>query len=815
MSRGTSLDFVFSNLISGTYDGSSICFIPGTSKLLFPQGNRLTIYDVARGQSQTHELEHTSTITRVAASPCGRYVVTVDNKDWVFVSELRVGGFIYKRRFKKPVTAVAFAGNGRGFALASANKLTLYRDPSRVDSLKPFVSERRVGGHFDAITSVEFSPDGRFFSTCSADMTIRVFTTESDDEFVPLTLAGHRGKPLFASFGADSRKITSLGADGSLFVWRIEDDLSLSIVSRRRLDEDSFENPKNKFQNISAAAISENALVAGFNDGVFKVYAIAGEQLALHASATVTFSSERVNFIAISENYAAITSRRLGELVVWDLGSGDVVQRTMSHFGGVTCFDYSPNGVVVATGGDDGKLKVWDTQNGSCLLTFNEHKGPVSDVVFGESGRTVVTASFDGTVKAFDVVGGRCFRTFTAPEYVEFYRVAMDSHGEFVAAVGRGGLEIYLWAMSTGKLVETLTTHTAPVSCIAFTPTVNLVSGSWDGTVRLWDFLDAHSSIGFDARGEVTDIAVSGDGRTLCIANSSGRIVLYDPQTEDYLGEIECAKDARGGKKLESDRSRQNTQWYFDSIDFSPDGSFIVCGGRSKYVCVYSVKSKLLMRRISHTVNTEFSGVEGYVKEYHGSGIAQQIVDAQLGEKEIIEAAARQVKWCPTGRGFSAATPEGLLVFISADERIVDPVELEVDITPDAVQAAVEKEEWVNALVMSIRLGHTERQLLLSVITRIPIDAIEFVANHIPTRFAADFLQTLAEALKSATQVELLVRWIKATLKFHSHKLLKDPSAVPAAHLLLKALSSKVDEVKSVARSNLDMMNFICSQPDP
>lgn len=823
----SALDFVFSNLISGTYDGSSIKFMPSGDQLVYPQGNRITIFDVSRGQSKTLEIEHPATITLVAVSQCGHYIISADRQNNVFLSEVEIGGFIYKKKFKNPISALAFGPNG--FAIASSNKLTLYKHPLEISPLKPFVSIKRVGGHYEYINSIDFSRNGRYFTTTSADSTIRLFMTDPDEDFVPIILTGHRGKPLFAIFDKeDNQKIYSLGADGSFFVWRILEDNSITIISKRRLDEESFENPKNRFQNVTAADFNGDSLVAGFSKGTFKTYTIPNDEIHIKSSATVNFSTERVRSVTISQRYAALTSQKLGELVVWDLQSGTVSQRQMSHYGGVTCFDYSPNGVVVATGGDDGKLKIWDVQTGSCLMTFDEHKGPVTDVIFAENGRSVITCSYDGECKAFDVVRGRCFRTFKTSESdssevkrVEFSRIAVDNHFDFLAACGRGTMSIYLWSISTGKLLEELTGHSGPVSSINFTPLCKLVSGSWDGTVRVWDFLDSHSSIAYDAKGEVTDTAVSPDGKIVAFSNANGRIYFYDLQTDNYITEVSVSLDARGGKRLEGERSSSTSKWFFESISFSPDSLFLVCGGKSKFICIYSIKKNdggyktpILMRRIQHTVNTEFSGVEGYVKEYHGSGIAQQIMDAKLGKREIIEAAANQVKWCPTGRGIAAATPEGLLVFVSSDQRYVNPIELEADVTPQSVEKAMEQNEFVKAVAMSIKLGHTERQLLLSVVSRIPVDAVEFVASRIPTRFASDFIQFLAEALRESNQVQLIMMWALATLRFNSRSLLADPAAVPAAHLLQRSISTRLELVRKTANENLDLMNFICDQPD-
>jgi hypothetical protein len=129
--HGSSLDFVFSNLISGRYDGASISFIPNSSKLLFPQGNRLTIFDVARGFSQTHGLEHPATITTAVVSECGRYIVSADRRNTFYISEMRPGGFAYTvdsksrllhSRSPRPVRALQLRARTGSFCIAIRHK---------------------------------------------------------------------------------------------------------------------------------------------------------------------------------------------------------------------------------------------------------------------------------------------------------------------------------------------------------------------------------------------------------------------------------------------------------------------------------------------------------------------------------------------------------------------------------------------------------------------------------------------------------------------------------------------------------------------
>ena len=48
--------------------------------------------------------------------------------------------------------------------------------------------------------------------------------------------------------------------------------------------------------------------------------------------------------------------------------------------------------------------------------------------------------------------------------------------------------QIFVWATKTGRLLDVLAAHEAPVVVLAFSPAQPLLaSGSWDKTVRTWD----------------------------------------------------------------------------------------------------------------------------------------------------------------------------------------------------------------------------------------------------------------------------------------------------------------------------------------
>ncbi|VDK89332.1 unnamed protein product [Dibothriocephalus latus] len=84
---------------------------------------------------------------------------------------------------------------------------------------------------------------------------------------------------------------------------------------------------------------------------------------------------------------------------------------------------------------------------------------------------------------------------------VQLASLAADPVGELAAAGALDAFEAYVWSVKTGLLLTVLTGHTAPVSSLEFNPGLEfyggleLVTASWDGTVRTWSLADCEAAI--------------------------------------------------------------------------------------------------------------------------------------------------------------------------------------------------------------------------------------------------------------------------------------------------------------------------------
>ena len=52
------------------------------------------------------------------------------------------------------------------------------------------------------------------------------------------------------------------------------------------------------------------------------------------------------------------------------------------HGHGMRCMSYSPEGVALATGGEDGTLKLWIASSGLCYCTLSSHIALITAIIF-------------------------------------------------------------------------------------------------------------------------------------------------------------------------------------------------------------------------------------------------------------------------------------------------------------------------------------------------------------------------------------------------------------------------------------------------
>jgi periodic tryptophan protein 2 len=329
----------------------------------------------------------------------------------------------------------------------------------------------------------------------------------------------------------------------------------------------------------------------------------------------------------------------------------------------------------------------------------------------------------------------RNFRTLTTPSPAQFMCLATDPAGEIVAAGAMEPFDVYVWSLQTGKLLDVLSGHEGPVSSVSFSSSLGmLASGSWDKTVKLWDVFAGNAAPESLSHGaDVLAVRFRPDGKQLVSSTLDGQLHFWDAKAGREMKTIDGRRDIRGGRKSTDVRTAKSSAAgkCFTSMCYTADGECVIAGGRSKFVCIYSVESGLLLRKYQLSHNRS---LEGVLDKLNTRGIKDGEVLATLdlsgsederdrlpdeslpgtrrgdlsSRKARPEIRSKCVEFSPSGEAWAAATTEGMMVFGSASEEVFDPFDLDEDVTPAAVASAMRGGRYARALLMALHLSDDE-----------------------------------------------------------------------------------------------------------
>ncbi|KDE03868.1 hypothetical protein MVLG_05690 [Microbotryum lychnidis-dioicae p1A1 Lamole] len=357
--------------------------------------------------------------------------------------------------------------------------------------LKQFTNLGSQIGDTRPLGPLKFSPDGTILLTSSWTGTAKLWSVPSCKEV--RTLKAHKERiggvawHSSATIGQSTASVNfaTSGADKEIKLWNLENTESLATLTGHsaRVSRIAF-HPSGEY------------LGSASYDGTFRLWSVeTSTELLLqegHSKEVYSLAFQPDGSLACTGGLDAIGR-------VWDLRSGRSAMVLDGHVKDVLSMDFAPNGHQIVSGSNDDTIRVWDLRALKSVYTIPAHKSAVAEVAFFKTG-----ASQTGQRKILP----RGFKT----------------------------LGVFDWNEEANKDVKGPNEGEQDIADVPLNG-LYLVSGGYDGTVKIWSADDWQlvKTLTADSEGKVMGVDVSPDARFIASSEYSRTFKLWSTPEVDLV----------------------------------------------------------------------------------------------------------------------------------------------------------------------------------------------------------------------------------------------------------------------------------------
>lgn len=145
---------------------------------------------------------------------------------------------------------------------------------------------------------------------------------------------------------------------------------------------------------------------------------------------------------------------------------------------------WSPNGLHIASAGQDKTLQVWNAFSGS-LESMYKHDNVVTAVAWSPDGAYIASGGDDHIVRVWNTMTRKF--AFSCSAGSNIWGLEWSPNGRYIASSG-GNYSVRIWDAKNGQLKQMYTGHHGYVWDLSWSPDGNfIVSGGDDQTVQVWN----------------------------------------------------------------------------------------------------------------------------------------------------------------------------------------------------------------------------------------------------------------------------------------------------------------------------------------
>jgi WD40 repeat protein len=417
----------------------------------------------------------------------------------------------------------------------------------------------RLQGHSSAVLAARFSADGNILLSGSDDKTARIWNVATgvvirvlDGATAPFSAVALNKEGTTAAVGTSG---------GTLIQW--------NVATGQR-------NVQQRGKAIRAIAFSPDGrlLLEARGHALVIMEAINGRLVR-----ALGVPDGAISALDISPDGMTIAAGdHANEVRLWDVASGRRINTLAGHSGWVRSVAFLPDGKGIVTAGLDGLVRFWDSSTGTVVRDFGTNFGPVESMVASRDGGLIVTGTGDGVVRLWNTTSGQLARQFDGGE--GFVRdVSVSADGGRIASLAGNRLRVWdrrsarpdplLDARVNSLVLDALLSPTADlltinadssmmlfrqhggaptitlkdggwafISSVSFSPDgARLISGSHDGTARIWDLNSGKILKTFNIDAEVSAVTFPRAERAI-IGGKDGGVRIFDGTSGELLATL-------------------------------------------------------------------------------------------------------------------------------------------------------------------------------------------------------------------------------------------------------------------------------------
>jgi WD40 repeat protein len=536
-------------------------FSPDSTQLAIAGDSKTPrVWDTATGTLFRELSGHGDVVHDIIFSPDGLRVATESLDGTARIWDLRSQKFISLPGLTGPSAAIAFSPDGRMLATeggpdTEGGARRIQGDyPVTVWNAATGASKFTLSGQEQFVTSVTFSPDGKFIVTTCGDKTARLWFSygalvkelqapvssakfSSDGKFLVTASAdnsariwngmtgdsvaeqkGHSMAVNSAAFSPDGKILITASDDTTVRLWAVETAQGVIVLNQHsapvtsaefspddKLIETTSEDRGTLVLETSGQTPAPVGLIRSFAEVADAAFSPDNKLLA-----TATFA----NTVEIS-HVDKITGSVENEIVLRD------------HTDHVNSVEFSPDGSLLVSGSSDTTARVWNPVTGAGVVVLRGHAKKVNTAAFSPDGKMIVTASDDQTARLWDALTGNFIRT-VGPQAQAVACARFSPDGKWVVTASGDGVA-QIWDADTNELKTTLRGHTGAVRWATFSSDGNLiVTASEDKTARVWDVKTGRKVASLSGHaGSVVKAVFSHNGQYVLTASDDYTARLY------------------------------------------------------------------------------------------------------------------------------------------------------------------------------------------------------------------------------------------------------------------------------------------------